>query len=175
MNYASSRDDRTRRFVLPVRVVKTFAGVENAKALLADTPGEAYIGEFSGCVLERGGAVLLDFGEEFHGTVRISVNLIGGNVQVGEIRIRTGESVSEALAEDGYKNAKNDHAVRNRVMRVSALGTAETNESGFRFVYVELVSGEKAQIVAIQGVEILRNLSYVGSFECSDERLNQIW
>ena len=175
MLYSSLRDDRARRLVRPVRVIQTYGHIQNADALLSDVPDEAYLGAFSGCVLEKGGAALLDFGEEFHGTVRITVNLIGGGVKTGEMRVRTGESVTEALADDGFKNARNDHAIRNRALRVSALGTTETNESGFRFAYVEWLSGESAQLVAVHGVEIQKNLAYVGSFECSDERLNQIW
>ena len=104
MLYSSLRDDRARRLVRPVRVIQTYGHIQNADALLSDVPDEAYLGAFSGCVLEKGGAALLDFGEELHGTVRITVNLIGGGVKTGEMRVRTGESVTEALADDGYKN-----------------------------------------------------------------------
>ena len=80
MRYATENDERVRRRILPVRVVKTWGNVENAQALLEDKQGEAYLGHYDGCTLtsraDAHAAVLLDFGAEFHGTLRITTEMV---------------------------------------------------------------------------------------------------
>ena len=44
MRYATENDERVRRRILPVRVVKTWGNVEIEQALLEDKQGEAYLG-----------------------------------------------------------------------------------------------------------------------------------
>ena len=74
------------------------------------------------------------------------------------------------------KNTTNDHAIRDRVMNVGMLSACETNESGFRFVCIELLEDEAlVQFKAVQGVFCYLDLDYVGSFACSDEKLTRIW
>lgn len=82
----------------------------------------------------------------------------------------------EALTPIREKNTTNDHAIRDRVMNVGMLSACETNESGFRFVCIELLEEEgMVQFKAVQGVFHYLDLDYVGSFSCSDEKLNRIW
>ena len=60
-------------------------------------------------------------------------------------------------------------------MNVGMLSACETNESGFRFVCIELLEEEgMVQFKAVQGVFHYPDLDYVGSFSCSDEKLNRI-
>ena len=179
MRYATENDERVRRRILPVRVVKTWGNVENAQALLEDKQGEAYLGHYDGCTLtsraDGHAAVLLDFGAEFHGTLRITTELVNGAVQTVNVRMRFGESASEALAPLGWKGACNDHAERDRVYALGALSTRESNESGFRFAYIELEDEGCLQLHAVQGVRIERDLARLGSFECDDALVNRIF
>ena len=175
MKYSSGNDERSRRRVLPTRVVKTWGNVQKAETLLADQAGEAYLGAFDGCVLENGGAVLLDFGQEFHGTLRLTTLMIDGGVNFARLRLRTGESANEALTPLGRKAAGNDHAERDREITMSALSTRETNETGFRFAYIQVLEGGRVELKAVQGVEIQRDIEQLGTFECDDETLNRIF
>ena len=175
MEYSSLTDERSRRRVLPTRVVKTWGNVKNVETLLNDQAGEAYLGAFDGCVMENGGAVLLDFGQEFHGTLRLTTLMIDGAVNYAKLRVRTGESASEAITPLGRKAAGNDHAERDREMTICALSTRETNESGFRFAYIQVLEGGRVELKAVQGVEIQRDLKQLGTFECSDALLNRIF
>lgn len=174
------QDARKRKALLPVRIVKIWGNVENETALMNDTPMQAYLGEFAGCILtnSKGGeraAVLLDFGCEIHGIARIVTCMIDGGVNFASMRVRFGESVSEAVSPLGYNNAGNDHAARDQVFVMSALSTRETNESGFRFVYIELIDDAQVQLHAIQAVMIYRDIPRIGAFECSDELINKIY
>ncbi|MBQ1257344.1 MAG: alpha-L-rhamnosidase, partial [Clostridia bacterium] len=104
-------DDRVRKYLLPVRIVKTAGETANAEKLLDERPTQAFLGAFDGCTLSgKGAGVLIDFGSEFHGSLRITTNMVNGGVKFASVRVRFGESVSEAMAEPGYKNAGCDHA-----------------------------------------------------------------
>ena len=54
------------------------------------------------------------------------------------INVRFGESVSEALTPETVHNATNDHANRDFKLTLGMLSGTDTNESGFRFICLEL-------------------------------------
>lgn len=173
-------DPRTRRYLTPKRVVLTKGNVKNEQSLLIQKDNQVGLTEPVVCALSNGAdgenaAVLVDFGIEFSGSVRVMVVGIGGGARAN-ILVRTGESVMEALTPLGEKNTTNDHANRDRVMNVGFYSANETNESGFRFLYVELLDKNMSiTFKALQGVFHYRDLDYIGSFESSDERVNKIW
>jgi len=169
-------DDRVRKYLLPVRIVKTVGEVKNAEKLLDEKPTQAFLGAFDGCtLLGKDAGILIDFGSEFHGSLRLTTNMINDGVNFASLRVRFGESVSEAMAEPGFKNAGCDHACRDQVIRMSALSTHETNESGYRFAYITLTDDDKVELLTVQGVMIYKDLEYKGTFESSDMLLNDIW
>lgn len=179
---SSYTDPRTRRYILPKRVVYTQGGVSNAEHMLSDMPMQVIFHPTSDCWMENkpgqpNAAILLDFGTEFAGSLRLIVRGVRneGKKHVS-LRVRLGESVMEAMSPLGNKNTTNDHANRDMVIDVCGMSANETNESGFRFAYVELLT-ENAGIAfhGIKGVFCFRDIEYKGSFECSDERLNKIW
>ena len=121
-------------------------------------------------------SILLDFGTELQGGIQLTtgVSSAGGPVTV---RIRFGESVSEAMAELGGKtNATNDHAIRDFTIKVPWIGSIEVGNSGFRFVRIDLVEPNKELFLKdARAVFTYRDIPYVGSFRSNDERLNKIW
>ncbi|MBQ7699764.1 MAG: alpha-L-rhamnosidase [Clostridia bacterium] len=173
-------DPRTRRYLTPKRVVLTKGNVKNEQSLLIEKDNQVALSEPVVCSLANeaegeNAAVLVDFGIEFSGSARIMIVGVGGNPRAN-ILVRTGESVMEALTPLGEKNTTNDHAIRDRIMNVGFYCANETNESGFRFLYVELLDKNSSiTIKALQGVFHYRDLDYIGSFECNDTRVNQIW
>jgi alpha-L-rhamnosidase len=55
-----------------------------------------------------------------------------------QVRVRFGESVSEAMAElGGEQNAQNDHAIRDQTVTLPWLGKKMVGPSGFRFVRID--------------------------------------
>ena len=120
-------------------------------------------------------AILLDFGTELHGGIRI-LSAFNGGERYPQVRITFGESVSETMSTIGEKNATNDHAVRDMVVTVPTLSDQEWGQTGFRFVRLELLSPSTTlQLKAVAAVFIYRELPYLGSFCCNDELLNQIY
>lgn len=175
-----SPDVRQRRLITPVRVVwqsKPEGGsVENVEHLLKPGSGQVTLSDKTACVLKHQGqppGFLLDFGAELQGGVQIAVNSFGGPTR---LRVRFGESVSEAMSEPGEKNSQNDHAVRDQTCLVPMLGTHEVGNTGFRFVRIDLVDTNKTvALKSVRAVFSYRDLEYKGSFRCNDERLNRIW
>lgn len=77
-------------------------------------------------------AVLLDFGREINGSVRI-LTFSSYSDGLVSVNITCGESVSEALSGLGCKNSTNDHAVRSADHLLPSYSDMTFNETGFRF------------------------------------------
>ena len=176
-------DPRVRQYLVPQRVLwqstDDQSAVEHAENLLKTGLGQATLDNNAVCILQHKGksaGVLLDFGQEIHGGVQIIVADTAGNKPV-RLRVCFGESASEAMSELGPpKNATNDHAVRDQTCLVPWMGAHEIGNTGFRFVRVELVDPDKRiALKAVRAVFLYRDLEYLGSFRCNDERLNRIW
>ena len=176
-------DPRTRRYLTPVRIVKTFGSVTGSENLLGEHSPQVAMRVGGVCRMENKpgeehAAILLDFGIEFSGSLRLfpHSSTVRGENAGSDIRVRLGESVGEALTHVGEKGACNDHANRDFLMNIPFWSGNETNESGFRFAYIELLSEEGVlEFQKILGVFTYRDIEYKGSFESSDELLNRIW
>ena len=187
--FADKADPRTRTYVDPVRIVwqtpkpaRTYGGrfdVKNPDALLEERKGQVPVGGFGkpspGCCLVNKGecaGLLLDFGRELHGGIQIGT---GSGTSGMRVRLRFGESVAEAMSDIGEKGATNDHAMRDNVFGVPSLGTIEVGNSGFRFVRIDLITTGTLYLEFVRAVELMRPMKRLGSFRCSDGRLNRVW
>lgn len=181
----SITDPRTRRYLVPKRVVLTEGNVTNAEALLQERSNQITLVPGDRCAMvnkpgEPHAKLVLDYGIEFPGSIRLMIWSAGSKGAGADDRcniiVRTGESVMEAITPLTVKNTTNDHAIRDRVMNVGFYSANETNESGQRFVCIELIDDDAVvEFKAVQGVYHYLDLDYVGSFSCSDEKLTRIW
>ncbi len=171
MKTASAKNEITTQYLLPERVVLQ-EHTQNAEVLLAEHPRQAFLGDLPVCVLKKGGYVLLDFGCEFQGGADIVVQKTGQKTV--NLRIVFGESVTEALSTIGDKNATNDHSPRDIVITTGFLSHLSFGNTGYRFLKLEALDGE-ITVSSVQGISRFRDLEYLGAFQCSDERLNEIW
>ena len=170
-------------FIAPTRVVwQSDAGVQNADSLLQPHAGQAVLKELRpACALaassNSSAGVLLDFGRELHGYIELFTPLMPEQAKLRRVRVRFGESVSEAMSEPGGRqNAGNDHAIRDQVVTLPWLGKKTVGPSGFRFVRIDHVDQDlPVQLSQVRAVLQLRDVPQVGSFRCNDERLNRIW
>ena len=164
-------------YLTPTRLVCVSGVVDNAEHLLKPYVGQVSTDEPEVATFGKGGYVLLDFGKEIQGGLQLVRN-IRGSKDV-RFRIVLGESVSEALSDFHVPGttATNDHAVRDFELSVPWLGSVEVGNSGFRFVRVELADGDGGEVplVAVRAISKYRDVPYLGSFKCNDDRLNQIW
>ena len=165
-------------YLTPTRIVCTAGVVKNAEHLLKPYVGQVSTDEPEVTSFGQGGYVLLDFGKEIQGGIQLVRTLSGPKDEI-RFRIVLGESVTEALSrwDAPGSTATNDHAVRDFELAVPWLGSVEVGNSGFRFARIELAEGrgDEIDLLAVRAISRKRDLEYLGSFRCSDERLNQIW
>ena len=171
-----------REYISPTRIVWTQHGenIKNIEYLLREGNGQADLTNSHICVVKSTAtehpSILLDFGRELHGGLQIVTGMPANHDPI-RIRVRYGESASEAMCEiDGKNGATNDHAIRDFETTLPWLGVREWGNSGFRFVRIDLLDDNRElHLKEIRAISIMRDIPYRGSFECNDERLNEIW
>lgn len=177
------KDPRTRIYLSPQRIVwqsdESGKYISDAKNLLKPGNGQAELVNKDLVTLKSDGkvksAILLDYGKELHGGLQLVTGMMKENKPV-KVRIRFGESASEAMAEiDTIKGATNDHAIRDFVVELPWLGALELGNTGFRFVRIDLLEENTELLLKeVRAVFIFRDVPF-GSFKSNDERLNQVW
>ncbi|WP_437919733.1 alpha-L-rhamnosidase [Sphingobacterium sp. LRF_L2] len=170
----------TREYRYPTKIIWSKGQIRDVDNILIKGDGQAsltnqHIVHLRNSVRDTA-SILLDFGKEIHGAVEIVTGAWAGSHNPRNIRIRLGESVSEAMSEIGDKGATNDHAMRDFNMQLPWLGKNQTGESGFRFVRIDFLDREsELQLREVRAIATYRDVPYLGSFKSNDERLNKIW
>lgn len=162
----------TKVLLMPAEI-KAMQDISGADNLLEEKPAcVSFSTDRSAEFTQKGSYVILDFGKELCGGIR----LISGSVAEGpaQFRLTFGESLTEASAAIGEKNATNDHSPRDFQVTVPALADLSFGMTGFRFVRIELVSASSVYIRNIYGVNTLPSFEKEGSIQTSDAELNQI-
>lgn len=184
----AAKDEISRFYLAPQRIVWTSDStqglVTNAQLLLQKGTSQPYFASQPVCkFINRKGfaGAVLDFGKEIHGSLQLTTSQ--SNRVTRKVRIRFGESVSETMSDvigDGTTGleggATNHHAMRDFVATLPGYGTLEVGNSGFRFARIDLVEADSTlTLKEVRAVLKIRDLPYLGSFRCNDERLNSIW
>ncbi|UYQ95323.1 hypothetical protein MKQ68_09460 [Chitinophaga horti] len=166
----------TRSYLAPVKILKQEGRITNPERLLLPGNGQADLSGNPLCFMKPGAYIMLDYGREIHGGLQLVAGASPQNRPV-KLRVRFGESVSEAMSEiEPKQNATNDHAMRDMIVEVPSYGKLEVGNTGFRFIRIDVVD-EKDQLPLkeARAISVYRDIPYVGSFRCSDEKLNRIW
>lgn len=179
-------DEISQLYLSPRKVVWTSSesSVNTPRVLLKLSDGQSEMVKENTCRLRSmpndTAAILLDYGRELHGGLKLILGP-SNKREPATIRIRFGESVSEACSPIRYTGWKkgfstNDHAMRDITMKIPSNGQIEIGNTGFRFVRIDLLQTEvNVHIKEASAILRYRDIPYLGSFRCSDERLNQIW
>lgn len=169
-----------REYYNPVKIIKASL-TTGAEYLIDSTVRQAAIDTVSqGTNIMPQGDILMDFGKELCGGVRIitgNVYLSGGGADTteGSIDVVFGESVAECLAAKNHKGAGNYHSPRDYAVGVCAWGDITTGNTGFRFV--RLTNSGKTVINIRAVLAELRYDGYerAGYFRCDNMLLNDIF
>ncbi len=124
-----------QEYILPVRIL---AGeqVEGEGELLRFRSDIASFCCEHPCRIRPGGWVLLDFGREYQGGVKLVAQDMMGKKNA-RVRIRFGESAMECCSELGQKGSTNDHSVRDETLLLPWAGCLEYGMTGYRFIRVD--------------------------------------
>ena len=182
------QDEITRSYVNPVKIVWQSDNqnnlIKNSDVLLKSFSGQLSTSGEGMCNLRssanKQASILLDYGTELYGGIQIAAGIRPDKKPI-KLRIRFGESVSEAMSDcgsdhPGMNSATNDHSLRDFELDMPWLGTVEIGNSGFRFVRIDLLDEEvDLPIKAVRAISRYRDIPYIGSFKSDNERLNKIW
>ena len=120
-----------------------------------------------------GAYVILDFGKEMHGGIRMTTNWIYyGDCKV---RIRFGESLGEVNSSIGEKNAKNAHSPRDFETMICAYADQTIGQTGFRFVRIDLLEDKYIYFKNIFCENIILSETPIYTYQGCDERIKDIF
>ncbi len=173
MKICNAQNEITTEYVLPDKIIVS-ENAQNPEYLLNEHPRQAFLGDVPVCIIKKGGYILYDFGEEFHGGADFVIEKVEGAATYAKIRTVFGESVSEVLSSVGEKNAVNEHSPRDITIETGWLSHHIVGNTGYRFLKLEAVDAD-FHISSLQGISRIRKLEYKGSFRSDSERLNKIW
>lgn len=183
------KDEITRSYITPIKILwqsdETNEQVKDSNTLLRKFDGQLSTSGEGMSIMksteEKQASILLDFGHELYGGIEIA-GAIRPNKNPVKVRVRLGESVSEAMSDcidnsvPGMGSATNEHSLRDFTLEIPWLGTVEIGNSGFRFVRIDVLDKDvELPVRSVRAISRYRDIPYLGSFNSSDERLNKIW
>ena len=138
-----------KEYVFPVRVVAS-EKVGDDQKLLVKKPLQIGLTELVTTKVADGGYLILDFGQQMGGSVRI----LTFQSENASVRIRFGESLTECCAElGGERNATNDHALRDFTVMLPKYSDMTFGNTGFRFVRLDVTGSiELKSVVAVNQI-----------------------
>lgn len=145
-------------------------GVENTENLLKRQPMQIGLAEMQTTKFEVNGAVVLDFGKEVCGGVRI----LTFRAKNTSVRIRFGESLTECCSElGGDKNATNDHSNRDFTVNLQNYSDMSFGQTGFRFVRLDFYGEAIIKSVIAESYILKKPAKY--AYEGKDELIKSIY
>ena len=185
----AQRDEMTRTFISPVRVMWTSDTtgelIKNTDVLLKMGISQSDMSQTTQfCAIKSTetdtSSILLDYGKELHGGLQL---VMGGSSrrEPSLVRIRFGESVGEANSQTYNSDwlmgfSTDDHAKRDIIMEIPRTGLIEIGNTGFRFVRIDLLQPNTLiNLKEARAILRVRDIPYLGSFKSSSPRLDSIW
>ena len=144
MNFCG-QDEKIKKYLMPEKLLYKAGDVSGEENIFIKRDIQISTTE-PDCLVMRnsdGGenaSVLLDFGFEFSGGVKILTEVFGCDSGIPEFRLVFGESAREAMSDIGEKNSTNDHSVRDFTVRLPMFSDMEFAQTGYRFIRIELLS-----------------------------------
>ena len=156
-------------FCFPTRIALSSCA-NDMSALLKKQPMQIDLFEKYTAHFQDGDFVVLDFGKEMCGSVRV-LTFAPAAVKV---RIRFGESLSECCAElGGAQNATNDHALRDFETSLPIYSDMTFANTGFRFVRIDFFG--EARIKSVVAVNHIFKRKALFSYQGEDARIREIF
>ena len=160
-----------KEYFLPTRLLSS-AKAENIHELFEPKRmGVSFRTDNCAVLQGKGAYLLLDFGKELCGGLRIITREAPENAK---LRITFGESVAEACSTIGEKGACNDHSPRDITVAISMMSDLEFGQTGFRFARIEALEEGQIDLISIYGTCLTPDFPNEASIRTNDERLNEI-
>lgn len=157
------------QYILPKTIKKSHL-CSNTQALKQRQDLQIGLAERNVLSVKQGGYIILDFGKEMNGSVRV-LTFLASRVKT---RIRFGESLSECCSEiGGEKNATNDHAMRDFYVELQDYSDMTFGNTGFRFVRLDF-EGD-VQIKTVVAVNHILKKKVIYKYDGNDKVIKKIY
>ena len=160
-----------------IKIIYQEGQIENSETLLKNKTLQIGLQERELCIIRGKASFILDFGKELSGGARILTYSVEGSKTV---RLRFGESVGETCAElkngEAGFGATNDHSIRDFKVDLQSFSDMTFGQTGYRFLRVDTLS--ENTIITIKTVVAAVDTDTreeIGTFECDDSLVNDIW
>lgn len=164
--FANSFADTLKRIFVPCRKIIAEDKSSNSSIIINNRIIRNFVAsDYAECTVNKNGYLLLDFGKEMAGGVKIVTSVM----ERAKIRLRFGESVSECCG-----NPDADHAFHDAELLIPGYASCDFGNTGFRFIRIDVLSGT-LKLINIIAICEMKELDKIGSFSSSDNRLNEIY
>lgn len=169
--YRYDRIKTKEELLLPLRI-KMENNIDNADSLLVKRePVVSFKTENFTTFKGKGSYIVLDFGKEIAGGIRI---ITRSTDKTANVRLTFGESLSECLSTVGKKNATNDHSTRDFRAVIPFMSDLTFGQTGFRFVKIELSDNKTLTVQNIFAVSKTQEFDFEATIKTNDKDLNKI-
>ena len=152
------------------KIIKDSYKAENCHNLIKKQPMQIGLAERETASFTDGSYVILDYGKEMNGGIRILTFL----TKNAKIRVRFGESLTECCSDiGGEKNATNDHATRDFYADLQDYSDMTFGNTGFRFVRLDF-SGE-ATVKSVIAVNHILKKKTIYEYSGDDKEIKAIF
>lgn len=170
------KEKRLIKYIAPVKIATFEGNFNNVNELLKEDDDQIAIYEPECLEIKGQGYIVLDFGEEVAGGLRILTNTFKSETEIFHLRIRFGESISETFSEIGEKGATNNHSIRDMNVITTALSDQCYGDTGFRFVRIDFLDeNTTVRIKRIFAKCWYNDFKLLNDFHSNDELLNKIF
>lgn len=159
------------KLLLPVSIVGLSVLADNTDALFKEKEKQIGLGESDLAIFHGKGRIVLDFGCEIKGGIRI---IVRDGCAAG-VKIRLGESITECLSELGEKNSTNDGSVRDMTVTLPSLSDNVYFNSGFRYLCIDFLGDEEVKIKNIYAVSKFYDRKSGYSYCGNDKEVEKIF
>ena len=117
--------------------------------------------------------IVLDFGQEMSGNIRIFTGII--KEQSCKVRIRFGESLGEVNSSIGEKNACNAHSIRDFETILTFSGSFLFGPSAFRYVRIDALEDKFIYLRNVFCENEIFSGTQIYDYQVEDKRIKEIF
>lgn len=168
------------QLVLPKKIIKA-VNVQNVNSLKIKKPVQPILRgdqewKDKNALIAGKGYIIVDFGKEMNGSIRIVTGVVTGSEELRtKIRVRFGESLSEACSELGVKGACNDHSPRDFEAILPMLSNISLGNSGFRYVRIDFLEDKNMVLQSILCENHILSKKPIYKYQGDDKRVKDIF
>lgn len=169
------KSELIKEYLKPVRVIKKSSNVLNVDSLFNNNETQIYTVEPNCLEVKGKGFIILDFGRELQGGIRLLAHKFSPSYQAN-LRLRFGESVDETCVEIGDRNAVNHHSLHDFSINLPHLSDQEFGKTGFRFIRIDFLDEDITyRFSNIYAAYTHTKNRIKGKFKSDNKKLNKIF